>query len=293
MNFSIRYRTEYRYSGVVSDNLNSLRLRPASTGRQRVDSFSMRIEPEVRVHNHTDYFGTAVAEFAVTGPHEVLAIEVSSRVSTDPLPDFAPAGWESLATKSYGESGGEFLDRRGEPADDPRFERLCSLARAGSPLQSAMLVAELVPDEFEYRPGVTYVGSTVGDLLAGGAGVCQDFVHLSLAILRRHGVAARYVSGYLFAAGEQEDESVEIDTHAWLEVLVPDADSSTGPRWVGIDPTNRGLAGEGHVKIGHGRFYSDVPPIKGVYRGSADAELDVSVSMIREGDDDPAAAARR
>ena len=88
-------------------------------------------------------------------------------------------------------------------------------------------------------------------------------------------------------------ESVEVDTHAWLEVLIPDADSSAGARWVGIDPTNRGMAGEGHVKIGHGRFYSDVPPIKGVYRGESVSELDVRVTMTRESDDDPTTAARR
>jgi len=293
MNFSIRYRTEYRYAGAVTDNLNSLRLRPAVTARQRVDAFSLRVTPEVRVHSHTDYFGTEVAEFAVTGPHESLAIEVSSRVATDPVVPFASGEWDAVASHPYRESGGEFLDRRGEPVGNERFENLCSVVRAGTPLQTAMLVAELVPDDFEYRPGVTYVGSTVEDLLAGGAGVCQDFVHLSLALLRRHGVAARYVSGYLFAAGDSGVESVEVDTHAWLEVLIPQADDTLGAKWVGIDPTNRGLAGEGHVKIGHGRFYADVPPIKGVYRGGVESELEVTVTMVREGDDDPTTAARR
>ena len=133
-----------------------------------------------------------------------------------------------------------------------------------------------------YRPGVTFVGSTVDDLLEGGAGVCQDFVHLSLILLRRHGIAARYVSGYLFAAPEDGGtDSVEVDTHAWIEALVP-SENGGGLAWVGADPTNRRLAGEEHVKIGHGRFYGDVPPIKGVYRGAGgEAEHDVSVKMTR------------
>ena len=111
---------------------------------------------------------------------------------------------------------------------------------------------------------MTYVGSTVGDLLAAGAGVCQDFAHLALLLLRRHGIGARYVSGYLWAPSNGDEASAEVETHAWVEALLPGAD---GLVWVGLDPTNRTLGGETHVKIGHGRHYADVPPIKGVYRG--------------------------
>ncbi len=153
-------------------------------------------------------------------------------------------------------------------------------------------MSELIPDRFEYRQGATYVDSTVADLLEAGAGVCQDFVHLGLALLRRHGIAARYVSGYLFAAGSGDgQESVEVDTHAWLEALLPPADGGE-PVWVGVDPTNRVLAGETHVKIGHGRHYADVPPVKGVYRGSAGATLTASVTMTRLERTDPASIAR-
>jgi transglutaminase-like putative cysteine protease len=143
------------------------------------------------------------------------------------------------------------------------------------------------------------VGSTVEDLLAAGAGVCQDFVHLGLVLLRRHGIAARYVSGYLWAApdgdrppqagGRSGTDSVEVETHAWVEALLPGGGPRGEPVWVGADPTNRGLAGETHVKIGHGRLYADVPPIKGVFRGPASAALDASVEMTRL---DPSASAR-
>ncbi len=112
---------------------------------------------------------------------------------------------------------------------------------------------DVIPDRFEYRTGVTYVGSTVGDLLEAGAGVCQDFAHLALLLLRRHGIGARYVSGYLWAPprGDKGADSAEVDTHAWVEALLPAGDE---PVWVGADPTNRTLGGENHVKIGHGRI---------------------------------------
>jgi transglutaminase-like putative cysteine protease len=148
---------------------------------------------------------------------------------------------------------------------------------------------ELIPDRFEYRAGVTFVGSTVADLLETGAGVCQDFAHLALLLLRRHGIAARYVSGYLWAPPNGDDgaESAEVETHAWIEALVP-ADGE--PIWVPADPTNRTLGGETHVKIGHGRHYADVPPIKGVFRGGAGAELSASVKMTRPDASSPARA---
>jgi transglutaminase-like putative cysteine protease len=126
---------------------------------------------------------------------------------------------------------------------------------------------------------VTYVGSTVTDLLEGGAGVCQDFAHLALLMLRRNGIAARYASGYLFAPRNGDETSAEVDTHAWIEALVPVPGGE--PEWVGVDPTNRCLTGDRYVKIGHGRFYSDVPPIKGVYRGTGTSGLDVTVKMQR------------
>jgi transglutaminase-like putative cysteine protease len=139
-------------------------------------------------------------------------------------------------------------------------------------------MVDVIPDRFEYRPGVTYVGSAVDDLLAAGAGVCQDFAHLALLLLRRHGVAARYVSGYLWAPRNGDEHSAEVETHAWIEALLPGED---GYAWVPADPTNRTLGGETHVKIGHGRHYADVPPIKGVYRGTGESELTASVRMTR------------
>ena len=98
-------------------------------------------------------------------------------------------------------------------------------------------------------------------------------------VLRSHRIGARYVSGYLFAAPDGGAESIEVQTHAWLEGLVPDANGER--RWIGVDPTNRGRAGATHVKVGHGRSYQDVAPIRGVYRGPATAELVAGVQMRR------------
>jgi transglutaminase-like putative cysteine protease len=290
MHFAIRYLTEYHYDAPVTDNLNSLRVRPATTSTQRCDEFHTRIEPEARVSRHLDYFGTEVIEFGIPSSHEQLTIDMRARVVTSEPPEPPDGSWESLHSAAYLDAAGEFaLPWQDQPAIEG-LDELDSALADETPLDTLRTLCELVPDRFEYRPGATYVGSTVRDLLAAGAGVCQDFVHLSLVLLRRRGIAARYVSGYLWAAPQDDGtDSLELDTHAWLEALLPGSDGKGEPVWVSADPTNRRLAGETHVKIGHGRFYSDVPPVKGLYMGGASSELDASVRMSRL---DPQASAR-
>ncbi|MGA2453227.1 MAG: transglutaminase family protein [Solirubrobacteraceae bacterium] len=290
MHFAIRFLTEYRYDVAVTDNLNALRVRPATTSTQRCDEFHTRIEPEARVSRHLDYFGTEVLEFGIPTSHEQLTIDVRARVVTSAPPDPPDGSWESLTSLAYVDAAGEFaLPWQDQPALTG-LESLHDALAAGSPLETLELLCELIPDRFEYRPGATYVGSSVRDLLDLGAGVCQDFVHLSLVLLRRRGIAARYVSGYLWAAPEDHGtDSVEVDTHAWLEALLPSSDGRGEPVWVSADPTNRRLAGETHVKIGHGRFYADIPPVKGLYMGGAESELTAAVTMSRL---DPQTSAR-
>ncbi len=293
MNFAIRYLTNYEYDSDVVDNLNALRVKPHGNGRQRCDEFGVRLTPEVRLHRHTDYFGTEVVEFEVSRPHRHLTIDVRARVSTKASPEPPQATWDALQDPNYREAGGEFLLHTDDAPEHPALcDLIATTGAASSPLATVMLTSELIPDQFEYRRGATYVDSRISDLLEAGAGVCQDFVHLGLCLLRHHGIAARYVSGYLYAsASDDGGESVEVDTHAWLEALLP-VPGGGDPVWVGADPTNRHLAGESHVKIGHGRHYADVPPIKGVYRGAASAKLDASVTMTRLERTDPASIAR-
>jgi transglutaminase-like putative cysteine protease len=296
MNFAIRYLTKYEYDGEVVDNLNALRVKPHGNGRQRCDEFGVRLTPEVRLHRHSDYFGTEVVEFEISRPHRHLTIDVRARVSTKASVAPPQATWDALRDPSYREAGGEFLLQTDDAPGHPALEQLLATTGAAStPLAAVMLSSELIPDRFEYRRGATFVYSGIADLLEAGAGVCQDFVHIGICLLRHHGIAARYVSGYLYAsASDDSRESVEVDTHAWLEALLPvdGRGPNSEPVWVGADPTNRVLIGENHVKIGHGRHYADVPPIKGVYRGGASAKLDASVTMTRLEGTDPASIAR-
>ena len=279
MRFQITYSTGYEYSEPVRDNLNVLRVKPATTRHQSVDDFSFRVDPEARLHQYRDYFGSEVIEFGVTEPHERLGMEARMRVTTVEQEVDPNERWEEIVTEDYRATAGEYLVQTERQPANGRFAELAADVRGQTPLDTLLAVADAIPERFEYRSGATFVGSTVSDLLDGGAGVCQDFVHLGAMVLRSHGIGARYVSGYLFATTDGGEESVEVQTHAWLEGLLPDEEGER--RWIGVDPTNRGRAGATHVKIGHGRDYQDVPPIRGVYRGEASAELSAGVEMKR------------
>jgi transglutaminase-like putative cysteine protease len=215
MHFAIRYLTEYRYDAPVTDNLNALRVRPATTSSQRCDEFHTRIDPEARASRHLDYFGTEVLEFGIPTGHERLTIDVRARVVTSDPPTPPRGQWDSLTSQSYIDAGGEFLlPWQDQPAIAGLGELQAAL-QGEAPLDTLLELCRLIPARFDYRPGATYVGSSVPHLLAVGAGVCQDFVHLGLILLRRAGIAARYVSGYLWAAPEDRGaDSVEVETHA-------------------------------------------------------------------------------
>jgi transglutaminase-like putative cysteine protease len=121
-----------------------------------------------------------------------------------------------------------------------------------------------------YTKGITNSATSVSDVLDHGRGVCQDYAHVALSLLRTLGVPARYVSGYLF-----RQESAELETHAWVEAFAP----SVG--WIGLDPTHAQLAGDSHVAVAVGRSYADVPPNRGVYRGEAEERINVNVQIQR------------
>ena len=176
MHFSIRYRTEYVYDAPVSDNLNALRVRPATTSSQRCDEFTVRIEPEARVGRHSDYFGTEVLEFGIVRPHERLSIEARARVVTAEPPEPPDVPWPPLDTEAYAEAAGEYLLPALDEPPDELLDELRATSRAQTPLATLIGLCDLIPDRYEYRRGVTYVGSTVAEFMTAGAGVCQDYV---------------------------------------------------------------------------------------------------------------------
>ncbi|HEX4183160.1 MAG TPA: transglutaminase family protein [Caulobacteraceae bacterium] len=282
MLLDIRHLTQYHYAAPVRESVIELWVQPQKSGRQRLVSFELEIDPSVQLFSYADAFGNAVYHFDVPQPHEHLAIQARSAVETNaaaPLPErLELAEWERLSSDVVRSERFDYLHPHGFAASTPMLEsfvqnRRLDQARALDPLSAVRSVCETVCNALEYQHGVTRADSPIDLTLAAGRGVCQDFAHIVIAICRSWGVPARYVSGYLFTDRTEGDRSDPDATHAWVEVYLP----SLG--WVGIDPANNIAVGERHVVVATGRDYSDLPPSRGVYKGDADSALSVAVSV--------------
>lgn len=285
MRLDIRYRMHFRYSRPVRESQNEVRVRPRDDDSQRVLSSRLTTEPSTQVFSTFDYWGTAVDHVGVRTPHDSLELVAETSVETSARPAQVPdAPVEGLSDPGFRAAHFEFLEASehvGWQTGDGVAERAAAAAEgAGSVRELLAAVEAEVRGALRYESDSTAIGVSLGELLTGGAGVCQDFAHLAIGMLRSVGVPARYVSGYLFAAdetaaGDETADVVSVQTHAWIEAAVP------GGGWQALDPTNGGDVGERHVAIGSGRDYSDVPPLRGAFMGSASADVEAEVVIGR------------
>lgn len=285
MRLDIRYRCSFEYAQLVHESQNELRACPVSDHRQSVLQYRVTSSPASRVFSFDDYWGTRVDTFGVREPHIFLEVVAEATVETrsTPLLTTSPA-MSALRDGAFLEEHWEYLERSPHSDWDDRIAReaLAQVDLTGPEVVSVALgIHRRVGSLLTYGRGATYVGVPVHEVLERGAGVCQDYAHLAVAMCRSAGIPARYVSGYLFtkddASGADVDgDEVTVQTHAWFEAAVP------GVGWLALDPTNRQAVGLRHVKIGHGRDYGDVSPLRGTYSGPPHATLDVSVEMRRQ-----------
>ena len=275
MRATIHHLTEYRYPEPAWDSFNELRLEPVSDDRQTVLSYQLTVTPEAEVERRRDYFGTPVQHVHAALPHELLRFETRSLVVTHPVVGPPPAPLSALTPLR-----GAWLEYLVASARVPLGQDWAATFGWPAPQDEDDLVAYLdgltrhLHARFAYTPGATGVNTPLAEFAASGRGVCQDYAHAMIAVCRSAGIPARYVSGYVYAGADFVGAEA---THAWVEALVP------GHGWLGLDPTNDVRVNEAHVKIGHGRDYDDVPPVRGVRRGGGRERLGVEVSFAAEG----------
>ncbi len=283
MRYEITYESTYRYTAPVVGNFNRLRMRPTTGGTQRCEHFDVSVQPGPdRLNTYQDLFGNEVTELLVAAPLQRLHIQVEATVATtDPMPP--PDGaWTDLQGDGYRQAAGAYrYHPYGYLHENKDLVKLVGEVRGKTPGETLRNVTTLLPERFRYEAGVTDAKTTTPRFVSLGAGVCQDFAHLALALLRSHDMGARYVSGYFFTSPDGPDgTSAEVQTHAWIEALLP-VDGDSPPVWFAVDPTNAIIAGGNHVKIGHGRMYSDVSPVEGTFSGEAKSTVEAHVSMRR------------
>lgn len=271
MLLGIQHRTELTYGSRVSESVMELRVTPRSDKNQTLRAFSLKVGPEAPVHSHRDWNDNQAHHFTIVPFHDRVLIVAGATVETHPKLVALAEATDPLPLAELGPRFQDFLGFLGPVQRDPRLVRYAEevgLFRCARAAEAILLVTSRLRERLEYKKGVTSSTTTVSDALDLGQGVCQDFSHVGLALLRMVGIPARYVSGYLF-----RENARELETHAWCEAFLP----SVG--WVGVDPTHGELAGEGHVAVAVGRSYADVPPNRGVYRGEAEEKISVKVTM--------------
>jgi transglutaminase-like putative cysteine protease len=278
----IRHVTGFSYPNEVSASYNEARMLPVHDEGQYVLSSALRVEPVAVSHEYEDYWGTRVASFEVLAAHRQLSLTATSVVEVGDRPSLdRPVGWDELPALAGSRTAHvEQLAATPSTSASADLHDLAVSIRRGdeAPAAVARAIATAVGDRMEYKQGVTSVRTTAEHAWDARAGVCQDIAHVTLAALRSVGIPARYVSGYLHPQPDAPiGQTVTGESHAWVEWLT-DASGA----WTGFDPTNRIDIGERHVVVGRGRDYNDVPPLRGVYAGSASAELFVTVELTRE-----------
>lgn len=280
MFYTIRHLTRFRYDSPVSESLMEVRMHPRTEGIQRCLSFQLSVDPRARVNVYRDYLGNSVHHFDVPGKHTELAILAESLVEmeTPPeMPEGLPSGaWQDLdamaAAGDYWEMLAPSFFASPSQALSDLIEEL-HVERRADPLTFLRDLNETIYKWFDYVPKHTRVDSPIDHAIETGKGVCQDFAHIMIALVRHVRIPCRYVSGYVYPREEKRDRMGDGATHAWVEALVP------GYGWVGFDPTSNLLAAERHIRTAIGRDYADVPPTRGIFKGKAASELAVQVRV--------------
>jgi transglutaminase-like putative cysteine protease len=275
--YRIKHITRYRYTSSVIDSANQVILFPINDDLQIIKSHQLNISFQPDVDIFIDYFGNQVGLFSVVNPHNELTIESNFEVITkektlpvdheDPLKQ-----WQDLANLRDQNPFMDFLMQKNFDA----FSEVSAIVNtmkndSTTPFAFAQAVSSFIFDKFEYKKGITNVETNADQIWQLKAGVCQDFAHIMLVMLRMNGIPSRYVSGYI--CPKNHELRGEGATHAWAEAYIP----SYG--WVGLDPTNNCTVSDRHVRLAIGRNFSDCTPVKGTYKGSSEHTLEVSVSI--------------
>lgn len=259
-------------------------MHPRSEGGQSVRQFELKTEPRARIFARRDFLGNIVHHFDIPGSHDQLSVIAEALVEVTaprllPLSGH-PDDWKALDDMVRGGDFWDYLNPSHFSHSTPaleEFAREIGLERRDDPISLVQWLNHQIYEKFAYVQQTTTADSSIDEALSARAGVCQDFSHIMIALLRKIKIPARYVSGYLYHRSDTQDRSIADATHAWCEALLP------GYSWVGLDPTNNLLATQRHIRTAVGRDYNDVPPTRGNYlkiRGKGKGEMKVAVHVM-------------
>lgn len=271
MLYAIRHITQYKYSQPILENVMEVRKHPLSNNNQRCLNFSLVLEPEVRTFRYQDHLGNVVHHFDVPWSHQELTILGESVVEVRNPETVVPFDWEALPAQLQQRDLFDMLQSTELVEIEAPLQNFAARLdiradRFESPFALAEFIAQTLPETLRYDRNTTRPDTPISAVIAKGGGVCQDFAHVMLGLLRQQGVPCRYISGYRGC-------STQDTSHAWVEAYVGEAG------WCGFDPSKGCLVDETYVTTCIGRDYADCPPTRGVYRGAAEGKLRYAVQV--------------
>jgi len=280
--YNVRHTTTFLYQPAVRESVMEVRMQPRSEGTQRCLTFDLDVNPATNIMQYRDFMGNTVHHFDIAGSHKQVNVTAQSSVEVQDavVPRASdPGDWADLDAAVAADDYWEMLLPSQFAKPTEALEKLASQLewkRRGNPLELLTELNAAIYTSFEYVPNSTKVDSPIDAALQARQGVCQDFAHIMIALVRQLKIPCRYVSGYMFhndEEGSRKDRSIEGASHAWTEALVP------RQGWVAFDPTNNLVGADRHIRVAIGRDYADVPPTRGVYKGEAQSELSVAVTV--------------
>ena len=282
MLYTIRHVTRYEYPEEVRESVMEVRQHPQNNEFQRCVQFQLRVEPEVRLFSYQDHLSNVVFHFDIPWSHRRLimtaeaVVEVKPPWERDGHPPDPGATWEELDAMVADQDYYEMLLPSRYVTSSPALIELCQELRAerrSTPHDLALELTQAVQRGFTYDREITKVDSPVEKAIQSRRGVCQDFTHVLLGLLRHVGIPGRYVSGYLFRAPNTHSGPLGRSSHAWAEAFIPRCG------WIGLDPAFGCAVDERHIYTCVGRDYADVPPSRGVYLGEGPGILSYAVQV--------------
>lgn len=274
--FKIHHVTKYEYEKPVTESVNEIRIFPFQSPSQEILQHDLTItdHPDILLFN--DYWGNKTGQFSIINSHRQLIIESKLLVRTV-APSQLQVNFNSYIVQLQQEASNslQLLELMAPDSIEKQatIKQICNQIfdinkSVASLVESA---SEFIFKNFKYTKGITNIETTVDEILEHHGGVCQDFAHVLLQILRTYNIPCRYVSGYI--CPNKNGMRGEGATHAWVEAWIPNYG------WAGIDPTNNVWVTNNHVQLAVGRNFSDCSPIKGTFKGPSRQDLFVLVSV--------------
>lgn len=274
--FKIVHITKYQYNWPIKESINEIRLYPHNFDNQEVLQHQLLITNNPEVEISKDFYGNRVGNFNTIEAHSEMTIESRMLVRVNHSLKIPEIDNTSVADLMEEKEKSILLLRLCYPESIEKQEEIISILNeieytGKSILEIAQQCNNYIFNHFTYTKGITNIETTVDEILEIRKGVCQDFAHVLLQLLRTAGIPSRYVSGYI--CPNESGLRGEGATHAWVEIYTPNQS------WLGLDPTNNIWTMDNHVKLSVGRNFYDCTPVKGTFKGLAKQTLSVCVSI--------------